>query len=71
MTYDATVLLLDAMERAGAVGGEPLRAAVAGTRDFQGVTGRISFDGSGSPRRSAVISRVHGGKVSLFRTVDP
>jgi len=71
MTYDAVRLLLDAMENAGSVESDAVRTSLATGAEFEGVTGRISFDGGGSPRRSAVISKVIGGEAKFFRVVDP
>ncbi|MCP4118323.1 MAG: ABC transporter substrate-binding protein [Desulfobacteraceae bacterium] len=48
-TYDALLLLADAMERAGSAAPASIRKALAETRNFQGVTGSITFDSNGDP----------------------
>jgi branched-chain amino acid transport system substrate-binding protein len=53
--YDAARLLFDAMARAKSLSGEDLAAALAATRDFPGVTGRISIDAARNPTKPAVV----------------
>jgi branched-chain amino acid transport system substrate-binding protein len=50
--YDATQILLKAVATAGGSDPEKIRAAVAATRDFAGVTGKISFDAKGDLTRA-------------------
>jgi branched-chain amino acid transport system substrate-binding protein len=59
--YDCLKLLADAVKRAGATRGPALREALAGTRSFQGVTGRITMDENRNASR-AVILRLEDGK---------
>jgi branched-chain amino acid transport system substrate-binding protein len=69
-SYDAVMILADAISRAGTVDPEPLRAAIAATR-YRGATGKISFPGNGDPRRSAFILRPSGTGVTLVEEVRP
>ena len=41
--YDAAKLLADAITRAGSTDSEKLRAAIQGTVDFPGVSGKIIY----------------------------
>jgi len=43
LTYDATYLLADAMERAGSFEGSAIRDALAETDGFQGISGEVMF----------------------------
>lgn len=68
-TYDATMLLIDAIRRAITQnkGARPSRQqvieAVAATQDFVGVTGTYSFDANGDAKSPLMsIYRVEGGK---------
>ena len=70
-TYDAFGLLFNAIERANSNDGEAIRNQLASTTNYQGVTGTITFSGSGDPIRSAVIITIRDGKDSLYRTIDP
>jgi branched-chain amino acid transport system substrate-binding protein len=69
--YDAARLLADAMNRAGTTDGGPLRAALAATRDFPGVTGRTSIDAQRNASKSAVIITVKDGKFAFVQSVEP
>jgi branched-chain amino acid transport system substrate-binding protein len=60
--YDATQLLLDAIERAGSDDPQDVRAALAATRDFAGVTGTISYGpGDRIPMKPVTILAIEGG----------
>jgi branched-chain amino acid transport system substrate-binding protein len=48
--YDAATILLDAINRADSTKREKVRTAVAQTRNFQGVTGVLSFNNKGDVR---------------------
>lgn len=60
--YDAMRLLFDAMKRAKSLNGPDLRDAIAQTKDFDGVTGKISIDKDRNAEKSAVIIEVNKGK---------
>ena len=45
--YDAIHLLADAIRRAGSTDRDAIRAALGSTKDFEGVNGSYSYDGSG------------------------
>ena len=69
--YDSAKLLIDAMRRAKSLGGKDLAAAIAGTKNFPGVTGVITIDAERNARKPAVILRVQGGKTSYVTTINP
>jgi branched-chain amino acid transport system substrate-binding protein len=69
--YDAMMLCADAIRRAGTTDGPALRDALAATRDFPGVTGRITIDRERNATKSAVIMRVRDGRPEFVETVDP
>jgi len=56
--YDAVNVLADAISRAGSTDGAKLRDAIAKTKDFQGVTGKITINGSRNAVKPAVILRL-------------
>jgi branched-chain amino acid transport system substrate-binding protein len=70
LAYDAVYLLADAIRRAGSSDREKVRRAIAATRDFNGVTGRISFH---EPReqRNAVIMVINAGVAHYHKSVQP
>lgn len=69
--YDAALLLFDAINRAGSVEGPKLRDALATTKDFQGVTGRITIDENRNARKSIVIMAVDNGQSRYKETIQP
>lgn len=68
--YDAARILADALARAGTTDGAPLRDAIAATKDFAGVTGKISMDPQRNARKDAVVLKIEGGKFRYHRTVS-
>ena len=70
--YDAARLLLAAIETAGSPEPEAVRAALAATRDFAGVTGTIGYaPGSRIPAKSVTIIGVESGRQSFVASVLP
>ena len=69
--YDSVMLLADAMKRAGTTEPARLRAAIAATKNFRGVTGVISLDAQRNPTKSAVVLTVKDGKFQFVETVNP
>jgi branched-chain amino acid transport system substrate-binding protein len=71
LTYDAAMILLEALDRAATPAAEPLRKSLEGLKDFHGVTGTISFDKNGDAVKSAVILRVEKDGFRYVATVKP
>jgi len=69
--YDATLLLADAITRAGSTAGPRVRAALAATRDFPGVTGRTTIDADRNTSKPAIIVTVRDGRVQFVDAVTP
>jgi branched-chain amino acid transport system substrate-binding protein len=69
--YDSAMLLADAMKRAGSTDGAKVRDALASTKDFDAVTGKITIDEKRDATKSAVILQVQGGKFKYLETVNP
>ncbi len=69
--YDSVGLLLHAIQTQGKFDAESIRAGLAATSGYAGVTGTISYQGSGDPIKSAVINRIEGGEVVLHKQIDP
>jgi len=67
--YDAAKLLADALGRAGSTSGAALRDALAGTRDFGGVTGRITIDPSRNAHKDAVVIKIENGRFRFYKSV--
>ncbi|GMU54314.1 MAG: branched-chain amino acid ABC transporter substrate-binding protein [Candidatus Xenobia bacterium] len=70
--YDTMMLLASAMVRAGSFEPERIRKAMADTREFSGLTGRLAYDeGQRIPRKSVFLVEISGGKRKLVREVVP
>ena len=67
--YDTAGILADALNRAGGTDGAQLRDAIAGTKDYDGVTGKISIDPARNARKDAVVLKIEGGKFRFYRSV--
>lgn len=69
--YDAVGVLLDAMKRAGSTDRKAVRDALAQTKDFEGVTGKISIDGQRNAQKAAVVLKIVDGKAKFDSLVEP
>ena len=69
--YDSAIVLADAIKRAGSTDGQKVRDALAVTKDFDAVTGRITINPQRDATKSAVILQVKGGKFAYLETVAP
>jgi branched-chain amino acid transport system substrate-binding protein len=67
--YDAAHILADAIARAGSTDGPALRAAIAATKDYAGVTGRITIDGQRNAVKDAVVLKIQDGRFRYHRTI--
>jgi branched-chain amino acid transport system substrate-binding protein len=72
MGYDAALVLIDAMKRSPAtLKTSDIRAQLASTKDFQGVTGKITIDDKRNAVKSAVVLKVSKGTFKYETTIKP
>ena len=69
--YDSAMILADAMKRANSTEPAKVRDALAATKDFDAVTGKITIDANRDASKSAVILRIEGGKMKYLETIAP
>ncbi|MFM9882650.1 MAG: ABC transporter substrate-binding protein [Burkholderiales bacterium] len=70
-THTAVQVVAEAIKKAGtADDGAKIREAIAGTRDLQTATGKISFNSLGEVYKSAVIQIVKDGKFRGYAVID-
>ena len=69
--YDSALVLADAMRRAGSVDGPKLRDAIASTKDFEGISGKITIDAQRNARKSIVVLKIADGKFQFAQKVEP
>jgi branched-chain amino acid transport system substrate-binding protein len=65
--YDAMKMMADAIRRAGSTDGAKVRDELAATKDFPGVSGRITIDAERNARKAIVVLQIKDGR---FRFVD-
>jgi branched-chain amino acid transport system substrate-binding protein len=69
--YDAARVGIAALRASAGAGGAALRAAIANTRDFDGVTGRITLDADRNAVKPAVVVRLVQGVPTFVAEVLP
>jgi branched-chain amino acid transport system substrate-binding protein len=65
------MVLIEAMKRAGTTEGPKLREAIAATKDYDGITGKITLDPQRNASKAAVILTVKDGKFKFVELVKP
>jgi branched-chain amino acid transport system substrate-binding protein len=69
--YDGARLLSEATKRAGSTDAAKIRDALAATRDFEGVTGRISIDENRNASKPGVILKIDNGRPEMVQQINP
>ena len=73
LAYDAAKVLADALKRAGSTDPAKLKDAINATKDFAGVTGRITLDANRNAVKPAVVLALdsQAAKFSFKETIAP
>jgi branched-chain amino acid transport system substrate-binding protein len=71
MGYDAAKVLADAMGRAKSLSPGDVREALATTKDYPGVTGKITINDQRNATKSAVVVQVVGTSNKYVTTINP
>jgi len=69
--YDAAKIVAEAIERAAELKPNMIRDEIAKTKDFAGVTGKISMNAERNAVKSAVVVQVDGEKRKYVTTINP
>lgn len=71
--YDAFMIIVDGIKRAKSVQGPDIRAAIAGLKDFDGLTGQIKrFTPEGEVVKDVQVQTVKNGRFRFFNVItDP
>lgn len=69
--YDAYLIIIKAIEAAGASDSASIHKALLATKDFQGAAGLVTFDENRNAIKSAVIKTVKDGKFTFMDVVQP
>lgn len=71
LAYEAANVLFDSIKRAGSTDPKAIRDAMAATKDFATISGKITFDQNRNPMKAAVILQIKGGKQKFIKAVAP
>lgn len=69
--YDMACLVADGIKRAKTLDRAKLKEALASTKDFDGVTGKISIDKNHNPLKSITILQVKNGEQTFVKKLLP
>lgn len=69
--YDAAKILIAAIDRAPDLSGKTIRDEIAKTKDFSGVTGKITLNENRDAVKSAVVIQVDGVNRKFVTTINP
>jgi len=69
--YDSARVLLDAIRRAGTTDSAALRAAIAATRDFPGVTGTTTLDSERNATKAITVITIKDGHFEFVENIAP
>jgi len=71
LSYDATMMIIKAIERAGSVDTVKIKDEMAKTKDFAGVSGLITLDEKHDAIKDAVVIEFKNGKQTFKEKVKP
>lgn len=77
LTWDSMQLVAQALQNCGELTGDLeqdrtcVRDGMAAIRDFEGITGKMTFDEQGDPIKCAVLVQIQDGGVNFFDSVCP
>jgi branched-chain amino acid transport system substrate-binding protein len=77
LTWDSMMLVTQALENCGEITGDLaadrtcIRDGLAEIQDFDGITGRMTFDEQGDPIKCAVIVKIEGGEFIAYDQACP
>ena len=77
LTWDAMGLMLQAIQNTGGLSGdlaqdrEAVKDELAKIKDFDGITGMMTFTPEGDPIKCAVIVKISGGKFTFYDSACP
>ena len=69
--YDAARVLIDAIKRADSTEPSKIRDAIAATKDFPGISGKITIGKDRNAVKAAVVLQVKDGKVPPVESIAP
>lgn len=71
LAYDATKVLIAAAAEAGAADPAKIREALQNTKDYPGVSGKITFDQNGNPVKDLAVIKIENAKPKFVSWLRP
>jgi branched-chain amino acid transport system substrate-binding protein len=71
LSYDAALMLAEAIRRAGSTEGAAIRDALAATKNFRGATGSTTIDANRNAAKPAAVVVVRNGRPEFFESISP
>ncbi len=71
LSYDSTLLIAEAIKKAGGETPAKIAAAMAEIKGLEGVSGKVTFDAQHNPVKSAFIIEYKNGKQSFKTKIEP
>jgi len=77
LTWDSMLIVAQALQNCGEITGDLaqdrtcIRDGMAEIKDFDGITGKMTFDEQGDPIKCAVIVKIEGGEFIAYDTACP
>lgn len=69
--YDAAKVIIEALRRSKALNSVALRDAIAATKDYAGVSGKITLDEKRNARKEALVFQIKGKEFKPAKTYKP
>jgi branched-chain amino acid transport system substrate-binding protein len=77
LSYDAIMIVLQAIQNAGLTGSlqkdrDAIKDAIASLKDYEGITGKMTFTPEGDPIKAAVVVRIsEAGEFEFVQSLQP
>ncbi len=71
LTYDAFGLLFQAIQEQGKADPKAIQAGLSQIQRYDGVTGMMTYEGTGDPKKSVVILRIQNRAAHFYQVVHP
>ncbi len=69
--YDAARVIIEGLRKAKTLDSVALRDAIADTKDYQGISGKITLDKERNARKEALVLKIAGKEFKPFKTYKP
>lgn len=71
LIYDAVNLIVEAIKNKNKADPESIRNGLAEMKNYQGVSGNISYQDSGDPVKGVILLKIENGRLVFYEQVEP